>query len=128
LFCIPVVLLCEYGIYRVVWPEQGKVKTLLISIYANSISGVLGIFIGEPLDDIAMDVSWKLGSSNDGWVYGIILFVLLFVLTWLSEGIAVFLLRRKLRVKRVFFGTGIANAASYIAILVMLVLYHHMTV
>lgn len=128
LFCIPVVVLCEYGIYRVVWPEQSKLRAFLVSIYANSVSGVLGVFIGETLEDVASDISNSLGGSNYGWKYGVILFVLLFILTWLSESGAVFLLRKKLRIKKVFLGVGIANVASYIAILVMLFLYNQAVV
>jgi hypothetical protein len=128
LFCIPVVLLCEFEVYRIFYRSQGVLRAILTVLYANAISGIAGIIIAETLTDIAGDVSLKLGSSNAGPVYDIILFVLMLMCTWLIEVAWLYPLRRKLKMANLFVGVGIANFVSYIAVVIMIIVENIATV
>ena len=118
LFCIPVVLLCEFEVLR----------AILTVLYANAISGIAGIIIFETLTDISGDISHKLGYSEAGLVNNITLFVLMLVCTWLIEVGVLYPLRRKLKMSNLFIGVGIANFVSYIAVVIMLIVKNVATI
>lgn len=119
-FLIPVVLLCEYEVYRLLYPRQGVLRSILTSLYANTISGAAGFLIGKTLDDIAIDIS----QDSAEIVYQIICFLLFFLATWFIEAIAVKLLHKKLKIHKVFIGTFIVNIASYTILAIMVLILH----
>jgi hypothetical protein len=125
LFSILFVIISEYKVYRIICPKQGIFRAILTSVYANIISGILGIFIIDTVVAIAastaFSISLALGIKDRGYMEGIVLFIFLFILTWLVEAVAIGLLRNKLRITRVIFATGIANLASYTIIVTMMV-------
>lgn len=124
LFAIPVVLLCEYQMYRFICPKQGVFRAILTTFYANLVSTLIGIPVIETLDDIARDISYRLiGRYYDSFT----LFVLCFALTWLCEALAILLFRRKLRVSKVFLTVGIVNFAGYIVLGIMLAFFKSVT-
>jgi hypothetical protein len=128
LFCIPVVLLCEFEVYRIFYRKQGVLRAILTVLYANAISGIAGIIIFETLTDISGDISHKLGYSEAGLVNNITLFVLMLVCTWLIEVGVLYPLRRKLKMSNLFIGVGIANFVSYIAVVIMLIVKNVATI
>ena len=64
LFCIPIFLLCEFEVYRIIYPMQGILRAALTSIYANVISGVAGIFFADGIGAVALRLSKKFPRSR----------------------------------------------------------------
>lgn len=118
LFCIPVVLLSEFEVYRVLCPKQGLIRSIIASVYANAVSGILGIFSAETIEDV---IIITFGSA--GFLYNISLFVSLFLLTYVLEVGAIYLIYRKLKVEKVFISVGVANVVSYAILAIMVFLF-----
>jgi hypothetical protein len=123
LFCVPVVLLSEYAVYRLFLTQQSRAKAVLTTFYANVVSTFIGIFIVESIDDVISGME-MIVESNVDLFHNVILFIVMFILTWFIEWLAVYPLRKKLQVQKAFVVVGIANAASYAALAVMIVLYN----
>lgn len=121
MFCIPIVLLSEFLVYRILCPNQGLTRAVVASIYANVASGILGIFCAEAIEDVVINI---VGSA--GFLYEASLFVSLFLLTYIIEGVAIYLIRKKLKVQKVFITVGIANFVSYTMLAIMLHLFEFM--
>ena len=122
LFCIPIVVLIEFEIFRIFCPTQGIIRAIITSLYANTVSGVVGIFCAEPMEDIIIDLVGSAGFLHDGS-----LFVSLLLLTYIMEVGAIYIFRRKLKVQKVFFCVGVANLVSYVVLIFMIVLVEFMS-
>ena len=117
IFCIAAVLLSEYAAYKLLLRKQRRYKAILTVLYTNAASSIIGFILVESVADFALHI------SSEGLLYHIVLFLVMFVITWLIEFIAVYPLRKKLDVQNPFVTVGAANLASYIVLAVMNIFY-----
>lgn len=122
-FCVPIVLLCEYLVYRIMYRRQNILKTIIMVIYANAVSGIAGMFLVEVTLDIALRLSRGIfGLTNADWDVPI-LFLIFFFLTWFIEGGAIYILRRRFKVERILLPVGTANFVSYLVSFIILFIF-----
>ena len=94
-----VILLIEFGTYRFVYPEQKFSITALTVFYANLISVVLVMLMDSPLRSFSSKISIRFWNTIGGFLDFTIYFFCLFLLSWLIEAVAIYILRKKLRVE-----------------------------
>ena len=126
IFCIPIVILSEYAVYRVMNPKQSICLTVIACIYANVISAIAGIFwANEGTLDLHLRTIIRLfsaGYDEETIVSQWMIFGYLFLLTCAIELIAVFVFRRKLNFKKLFSTIILANVVSYAATMLILLM------
>jgi hypothetical protein len=121
IFSFFAILFCEYFIYRIINPKQGPLRAFLITIYTNTISGVLGICFYESAEDVV------LFYITTGLACDIILFITFWFLTCLLEAFLVLPLRKKLRIEKVFRASFLVNTISYILLAILIGIFELIT-
>jgi hypothetical protein len=115
LISIPLVLVCEYGAFRLSCPGQTKLKAILLCLYANLVSTAIGYPILGLLSGLSgIDLADALG--------GVLLWFFCLVFTSLVEWGAIYPLRKLLIVKKPWTAVLAANVTSYVALAVLLLI------
>jgi hypothetical protein len=105
---IPLLLVCEYGVFRLCWWDQSKWKTILICLYVNIVSVGAGYGIGGLI--VLWSYDWFESLSKFE------LWLACFVCTVPIEWLAVRLFRRQFKIQKVFLPILYANITSYAAL------------
>ena len=123
-FCILIVLLCEYEVYRILSQKHGRVRSVITCVYSNIVSWALGLFlVNDKILDFFERISFELfGKENDiSEDYALLVFC--FFMTWFIEAIAINFFRRKLHIQKILLGAGLANLVSYVVLAITLFVF-----
>jgi hypothetical protein len=115
LISIPLVLVCEYGAFRLSCPGQTKLKAMLLCLYVNLVSTAIGYAI------LGLITKWGnieiVENMRDA-----LLWLVCLVITCLIEWGAIYPLRKLLTVKKPWTAVLAANVTSYVALACLILL------